>query len=382
LGFVMRKCRVIGSRLDKRLAGYVGRSMSILGCGYSRSCLYHSSRIEAGIDGMNDWQIGLQEVIDENVAKSLYRNGYAVVANAVSSDFCKLLRTEIEVLHSNEALYPNKTHFVNTSTGTTSYLQKKSIFETDGHNPELLESSKNDIPLLLISKFERDPSLSTLLSLYEPKFSLKRQTIKAQLTKSNGGCFPIHTDSDELVDERKVTAILYLNQEWMPKDGGQLVLYPFPNDTVTIEPREGTLALFSSCHMLHRTLPYTASEKTRYCITQWLSGDVKSNAVEFDALSSNAEDSWRRLFTKSLRGHLTKLMLCEEWIESIIASHNESEDRKFVVNTLNSEVEQIFHKIKVSFPEFTHDCHSALELRQKITTQIPQIRQSQTTLWF
>ena len=43
-----------------------------------------------------------------------------------------------------------------------------------------------------------------------------------------GGCFPIHTDTDAAVDSRRVTAIWYLNPGWRQGDGGELRLYPFP----------------------------------------------------------------------------------------------------------------------------------------------------------
>jgi Rps23 Pro-64 3,4-dihydroxylase Tpa1-like proline 4-hydroxylase len=48
------------------------------------------------------------------------------------------------------------------------------------------------------------------------------------LLAGQGGCFPIHTDTDAAVDSRRVTAIWYLNPGWRQGDGGELRLYPFP----------------------------------------------------------------------------------------------------------------------------------------------------------
>ena len=67
-----------------------------------------------------------------------------------------------------------------------------------------------------------------------------------------GGCFPIHLDSDETVDSRRVTAIVYLNRDWQKKRGGQLRLYPSWSQYVDIEPINDRLVLFSSCRMPHR----------------------------------------------------------------------------------------------------------------------------------
>lgn len=37
------------------------------------------------------------------------------------------------------------------------------------------------------------------------------QAAKLQYNCGGGGCFPLHFDSDESLDARKVTAIFYLN---------------------------------------------------------------------------------------------------------------------------------------------------------------------------
>jgi len=66
-------------------------------------------------------------------------------------------------------------------------------------------------------------------------------------------CFPLHYDSDETVDNRRITAILYLNSDWEQGDGGELKLYPWPHEPVTVEPLHNRLLLFSTCRMLHRS---------------------------------------------------------------------------------------------------------------------------------
>lgn len=97
----------------------------------------------------------------------------------------------------------------------------------------------------------------------------------------------MHYDSDETVDMRRITAILYLNQGWMPEHGalcpmisgmlsahsscklfryvqasqrqihagGELVLYPWPQPPVVLAPLHNRLVIFSSCRMLHRCCP-------------------------------------------------------------------------------------------------------------------------------
>jgi Rps23 Pro-64 3,4-dihydroxylase Tpa1-like proline 4-hydroxylase len=92
------------------------------------------------------------------------------------------------------------------------------------------------------------------------------QTLKVQLNGGDGACFPLHFDSDRAVDGRILTAIFYLNPGWVPSDGGQLRLLPFPGSAVDIEPLFDRLVIFSSQDVLHRVLP---AASLRMCLTLW-----------------------------------------------------------------------------------------------------------------
>lgn len=125
---------------------------------------------------------------------------------------------------------------------------------------------------------------------------------RLRASAGGGGCFPMHCDSDEEVDGRRVSAICYLNPEWRTGDGGevrtylqkvdllgygrlvieshsfthvserampwcmckhtndvrggaQLRLYPFPHAPVDIAPLCDRMVLFPSTTMLHRRAP-------------------------------------------------------------------------------------------------------------------------------
>lgn len=62
----------------------------------------------------------------------------------------------------------------------------------------------------------------------------------------------MHVDTDQSLDSRTLTAILYLNSDWTKADGGELRLYAFPFAPVDVEPQSGRLVLFSSAFMPHR----------------------------------------------------------------------------------------------------------------------------------
>lgn len=85
-----------------------------------------------------------------------------------------------------------------------------------------------------------------------------------------GAFYKAHLDRHAGTSDRIVTAILYLNQDWQPGDGGELKLWTTPQGRdgafVLIEPRMGTLVCFLAGDFWHEVLPAT---KARMSITGW-----------------------------------------------------------------------------------------------------------------
>ncbi len=69
-------------------------------------------------------------------------------------------------------------------------------------------------------------------------------------------------------DNRRVTAILYLNHAWVAAHGGVLRLYP-ASGPVDLPPALGTLAVFRSEQVEHEVLPAYAE---RFALTAWFYG--------------------------------------------------------------------------------------------------------------
>lgn len=80
-----------------------------------------------------------------------------------------------------------------------------------------------------------------------------------------GSFYKKHKDSFQSDDARKITVILYLNQNWKKGNGGELKLY-LENKEEIIEPLAGRVLVFES-HMEHEVLE---SKTDRYSITGWL----------------------------------------------------------------------------------------------------------------
>jgi SM-20-related protein len=84
-----------------------------------------------------------------------------------------------------------------------------------------------------------------------------------------GSFYKKHLDQFRGIGRRTVTTTFYLNENWLPEQGGQLRLYTdknAPNIYHDILPQAGTLVAFLSADFLHEVLPAT---RERLSITGW-----------------------------------------------------------------------------------------------------------------
>lgn len=86
----------------------------------------------------------------------------------------------------------------------------------------------------------------------------------------SGARYEKHIDNGIGVNNRLFTFIFYLNPNWKPGDGGELVIYD-PNNSEKeirrVEPRGGTFVLFRSDLFHHEVLE---AHVPRYTFTGWL----------------------------------------------------------------------------------------------------------------
>lgn len=349
----------------------------------------------------------------EIVAGSLATKGYAVVDGALDADTCRLLRAEIDSLKGAGLLRPNATFLVKgggssggsgsgesagippppSSLSSATLLEKRGIWETDTWGGSAVSARA---PLLSLAGREGARSLAALLSVLCPeRFSLSGPAIlKAQLNdgldrggegplggggegaggRAEGGgggggeraspsfpCFPLHFDSDESVDGRRVTAIFYLSEKAQSAEeekdaapGGELLLWPdlfrrrsrgkkpssgspstsseSPLLPLAVAPRAGRLVLFSACGMPHAVSP---SRRRRHCFTVWLSeGDERrgrraergeKEKEEGEARRGGGNDARKRrrriLSSQSGRRAAARVLLSPAWRRSLVAAH-------------------------------------------------------------
>lgn len=76
-----------------------------------------------------------------------------------------------------------------------------------------------------------------------------------------------HVDGFKSHNQRKLSIITYLNKNWIPSDGGELVIYPLGKSPVVLQPTFGTSIIFKSTELMHEV---KSTQKTRYSLTGWL----------------------------------------------------------------------------------------------------------------
>ncbi|MEZ5979509.1 MAG: 2OG-Fe(II) oxygenase [Planctomycetota bacterium] len=86
----------------------------------------------------------------------------------------------------------------------------------------------------------------------------------------DGARYVRHLDAFAGGGRRRATAVYYLNPDWRPGDGGELVAHE-PDGARTIEPRLDRLVLFLADRLEHEVLPAVAP---RWAVTAWLLGPL------------------------------------------------------------------------------------------------------------
>lgn len=75
-----------------------------------------------------------------------------------------------------------------------------------------------------------------------------------------GAFYRAHLDRFRDDDQRTVSVVIYLNEGWLPAQGGALLLHPEGEASRDILPEAGRMVMFLSAEMLHEVLP-TARER-------------------------------------------------------------------------------------------------------------------------
>jgi hypothetical protein len=329
---------------------------------------------EANIETISDnIPVGLEGVDlgDVDLMTRMETLGYAFIDDAASLPWCEAIRAEICLLYELSAMSCSQNKIATQRSGEGSeakgaIVNKEGVFELDVlTDAKLLKPQALTVAKTLANFFEHKVRLLIKkLNQACPSLMLTGlDSIKLQYNTGVGGCFPIHYDTSGKNihysgSQRGLTTILYLNPEWAEPDGGELRIYPFPYNQEDIAPRMGRLAMFSSTHMAHRTMPATAP---RACLSMWFAGSQapfprRMPAAATDGSSEDSLQLFRFLWEPSNRKVLTRILFAEEWAESMSHSFGSGES---VVQSLAlhfKEVEGLKSAIPASLLEVLENC--------------------------
>lgn len=290
---------------------------------------------------------------DEGIKRALLTDGIAVINDGIDPANARELARELSRLRSlPNGFERNKTVFM--KDGERYELEKRGVYEREAHAMSE-ESWRVAAPTFAAMGLEGIPERDALSCALGGR-ALTRESVKMQT--SEGGCFPLHFDSDAVLDSRRLTMLCYLGvgdegaeepRDWRKGDGGELIYYGFPKKETLIEPRAGRVVLFSSEFGLHSVLPSLVAR--RYMFTCWFFAKERR---EMDAAPPPRPDDpvqqASALLHPSLRKHLTKVVLANEWANSIEGAHHDSESRAAALRTHWDEVQLISQVLGRNYP--------------------------------
>lgn len=101
---------------------------------------------------------------------------------------------------------------------------------------------------------------------------------------AKGDFYKKHKDAFKGEGNRVLSVVVYLNQQWVSSDGGELVIYTknldntsfATNNKITVTPSFGTIVVFLSEQFPHEVLP---AKRDRYSIAGWfrLNNSIANN---------------------------------------------------------------------------------------------------------
>jgi len=219
----------------------------------------------------------VRHVLTPPLLQALRRDGFVVVDGALSVGTCAQLRDEMRAVDSAGMMWTSSTYGGSASSVADPQDPQQALRSAQHISPVINQSivegnllhSGNDASCAAptFKAICEDEGFLALMRQLVPGLAL--QELRLQINRGRGGCYGLHTDGDVLGEHDnglRVTALFYLNEGWAPGDGGELLVYPFPQGPVCIEPLNGRLVVFDPA-MVHGVLP---CRRERFCFTLWL----------------------------------------------------------------------------------------------------------------
>ena len=184
--------------------------------------------------------------------EQLAERGFGIVDEFVDARLLGSLRDRCRELHAAGALRPAR-----VGRGTN----QKLVPEVRGDFISWLQTPERDAEQSLLSRLDElrvslNRALMTGLEDFQGHFAVYPQ----------GASYARHFDRLVGSDLRAISAVLYLNDDWIEEDGGQLRMYLGGGRSQDVLPKGGRLVAFLSDRFEHEVLP---ARRERLSFTGW-----------------------------------------------------------------------------------------------------------------
>ncbi len=195
---------------------------------------------------------GSDDHLFENIANDILQKGYSINPGALPHDLADKLWAHVTAMKPEEfkraGVGRNEDHAINDFIRTDEVCWITSESEAGSAWLEWIESFQSYINRrLLLGLF----SYESHFAHYEP-----------------GDYYKKHLDAFKGESNRVLTTVVYLNPEWLPEDGGELVIYLDDQNQnhLKVMPTFGTMIVFLSEEYVHEVLP---ANRERFSIAGW-----------------------------------------------------------------------------------------------------------------
>jgi SM-20-related protein len=195
-------------------------------------------------------------ITEDSLLEVISEQGFVVIDQFLPDSLTQALRQQAKTLQ-------NRGDLLQAGIGkgvakqVINKLRGDAIYWLDGHGNQPAEASY----LARMEQLREELNRHFFMGLFEFETHFA--------VYAPGGVYHKHLDQFKGHQERQVSAILYLNEDWGAEDGGELRLYlnGTADDThIDIMPLGGRLVLFLSARFLHEVLP---ARRERVSLTGW-----------------------------------------------------------------------------------------------------------------
>lgn len=191
----------------------------------------------------------------EALILSLIANQYAFLDHFIDNETLIGLRQNIDFLYENNDMHAaglgNKSVYKLNKNIRGDNIKWINNDSSNIYEKRVLDKITNFIAYLNTTCFTAIKNFEGHYACYEPGSFYKR-----------------HLDQFQSDNGRKFSIVIYLNENWLPEDGGTISLYPKGLPAINLLPLAGRIVFFKSDELEHEVNP--SLTRDRLSIATWL----------------------------------------------------------------------------------------------------------------